>query len=201
MTVVDFDLNAKFWPSKNNARCVVDRYFRPEKPMSGESAEGGPGSASRGSYIYVRITQNEVSEDCLTRLGAVCSMLRYYGVPRRISLGFAHSAAAAGDGRRGGRTQHVPVGKPFAFPVSSGCCTRILAELRHIAYIYDEFRMRQRVSGGKSGADRPQNAYIYTHVSGHWQRRRAVRNVQAGWRAGWAGWAGGRAAWLTGGRR
>ena len=25
-------------------------------------------------------------------------MLRYYGVPRRISLGFAHSAAAAGDG-------------------------------------------------------------------------------------------------------
>ena len=73
------------------------------------------------------------------------SLLRMLdGVPRRISLGFAHSAAAAGDWRRGGRTQHVPVGKPFAFPVSSGCCTRILAELRDIAYIYGEIRMRQR---------------------------------------------------------
>ena len=77
-------------------------------------------------------------------LGALCSMLCYYGVPRRISLGFAHSAAAAGNRRWGRRTQHVPVGKPFAFPVRSGCCTRILAELRDIAYIYGEIRMRQR---------------------------------------------------------
>ena len=39
------------------------------------------------------------------------------------------------------------------------------------------------MSGGRSGADQPQNAYIYIRVHGHWQRRRAVRKVQAGWRA------------------
>ena len=41
-------------------------------------------------------------------------------VPRRISLGFAHSAAAVGDLRRSCCTQHAPVGKPFAFPSNSG---------------------------------------------------------------------------------
>ena len=64
--------------------------------MSGESAEGGPGSASRGES-ETRTPEDGVTEEGLTRLGALCSMLRYYGVPRRISLGFAHSAAAVGD--------------------------------------------------------------------------------------------------------
>ena len=39
-------------------------------------------------------------EGCQTRLGAPCKMLRFFEVPRRISLGFAHSAAAAGNRRR-----------------------------------------------------------------------------------------------------
>ena len=58
---------------------------------------------------------NVVSHAC--RRPAYAALLR---VPRRISLGFAHSAAAAGDWRKSGRTQHVPVGKPFAFPTNSG---------------------------------------------------------------------------------
>ena len=41
-------------------------------------------------------------------------------VPRRISLGFAHSAAAGGDLCRRARTQHAPVRKPFAIPENSG---------------------------------------------------------------------------------
>ena len=45
------------------------------------------------TFMY-DIRRNGVTEEDLTRLGALCRMLRFYGVPRRISLGFAHSAAA-----------------------------------------------------------------------------------------------------------
>ena len=52
-----------FWASRNNARCAVERYFRREKPMSGESAEGGPGSASRGES-ETRTPEDGVTEGC-----------------------------------------------------------------------------------------------------------------------------------------
>ena len=56
--------------------------------------------APRAESRRLDIRRNGVTEGGQTRLGALCRMLRFYGVPRRISLGFAHSAAAAGDRRR-----------------------------------------------------------------------------------------------------
>ena len=43
-------------------------------------------------------------------------MLRFYEVPRRISLGFAHSAAAAGYRRRGGARSVDLLRATFVFP-------------------------------------------------------------------------------------
>ena len=65
-------------------------------------------------------------------------------VPRRISLGFAHSAAAVGDWRRSGLYAACSCWKT----VCVSCELRFVhadpAELRNITYIYDEIRMRQR---------------------------------------------------------
>ena len=112
--------------------------------MSGESAEGGPGSASRGLWIYVQKRKNEVIEEGLTRLGALCRMLRFYGVPRRISLGFAHSAAAAGYWRRKvvrsmRLLRNTQVFREFAGESNVGP-----ASLLNNIYICDEIRIRRR---------------------------------------------------------
>ena len=64
-------------------------------------------------------------------------------VPRRISLGFAHSVAAVGNLRRGGRTQHAPIGNAWI-----SCELQLMhagpVELRNIVGICNEIRVRQR---------------------------------------------------------
>ena len=85
-----------------------------------------PGAPGRGGPVgrVARVSPNRsIGVRVLKLFGTACRQPSYatlLRVPRRISLGFAHSTAAAGDGRRGGRTQHAPVGKPFAIPENSG---------------------------------------------------------------------------------
>ena len=187
------------WRARKYAWSAGKRYFCRRFSISESSGSRGPVETGRA-----RFSDRSIAERVLKWFDTAGRQPRYPTVPT--------SAAADLPGLRPFRRGCRRLAQEPSYAACScwktvciSCELRLLhadlAELRHIGYIYDEFRMRQRVSGGKSGADRPQNAYIYTHVSGHWQRRRAVRNVQAGWRAGWAGWAGGRAAWLTGGRR
>ena len=90
-----------------------------------------PGAPGRGGPVgrVARVTPKRSS--CVRVLDLSDTAVRHplapsgasTEVPRRISLGFAHSAAAAGDGRRGGRTQHGSLAKPFVFPANSGRCT------------------------------------------------------------------------------
>ena len=116
-------MTLNFWASRNMYVRAGTRYCCRRFSISESSGSRGSGTTGRA-----RFSDRSIAERVLKLSGtAVRHPLAPSGasteVPRRISLGFAHSAAAPGHWRRGGRTQHVPVGKPFAFPVSSGCCT------------------------------------------------------------------------------
>ena len=98
---------------------------------------------------------------CLARHSAPSLLRMLDGVPRRISLGFAHSAAAAGNWRREVvRSMHL-LGTSFEFPT-------IIPEARGTVWLAD------RLAGGLAGlagwrADGREGCkmHIFTTKSGH----------------------------------
>ena len=97
------------------------RMFGPENIIFVDDSRY-PGAPGRGGPVgrVARVTPNR--SFCVRVLKLFGTAVRHplapsgasTEVPRRISLGFAHSAAAGGDLCRRARTQHAPVGKPFA---------------------------------------------------------------------------------------
>ena len=77
-------------------------------------------------------------------------------VPRRISLGFAHSTAAAGDRRRGGLYAACSCWQTVCVSCELLLVHADPAKVRNIIYIYNEIIVRQR-SADSQGVSTSQN--------------------------------------------